>query len=139
MKNEEEPSSIIKDYFGFDARSLLIFFSLVVGVVAVVTGIYVAIFGFKSWSTSMEQAGTLLLANSGAPVAAQDTGAGQAGSPNCPAGMVPNTAQYRCPSCGGMGVPRWDQSGTAYCPGCNAPMQAIAQAGTDPQLAAARP
>jgi len=139
MKNEEESSSVIKEYFGFDARSLAIFFGLVVGVIVVVTGIYVAVFGFKSWSTNMEQAGTLLLTGTGAPVGAPVAGAGQLGTPNYAAGTVPTATQYRCPNCGGMCAPLREQVGTPYCPGCNTPMQAIGQAGGSSQLVATRP
>jgi len=137
MKNEEESSSVIKDYFGFDARSLAIFFGLVIGVILVVTGIYVAVFGFESWSTNMEQAGTLLL--TAAPVDASGAGAGQPGAPSYSMGNGPAAAQYRCPNCGGMCAPLRDQAGTPYCPGCNTPMQAIGQAGGSPQLVATRP
>ena len=41
--------------------------ALLIGVFAVVTGIYVALNGINSWKTNMQQAGSLMVSNFDAP------------------------------------------------------------------------
>lgn len=117
MEDTKEFEGVMSDYFGFDLRKLLIFCGLVFAVVVVVTGIYVAIFGFDSWKNSMTQAGDLMLAAQNVPMANGAAGTMVMQSPAPQAG-----AQYNCPTCGTTGLPMWNANGSPLCPACGALM-----------------
>lgn len=138
MKNQEEPASAFRDYFGFDTRTLAIFFGLVVGVVVVVTAIYVSIFGFDNWKSNMSQASSMMLLNFNDPNAAAGTTTGPAGP--VVAAPVPATgqagAQYSCPACGAVGLPEWSPNGTPLCPNCGTVMIVTGKTGGQAHLAA---
>lgn len=125
MNNREESFSMLRDYMGFDKRTLFIFLALVAGVFVVVTGIYIAIFGFQEWETNMQRAGSMMIANYDAPVAP-----GLA-----PAAATP-AVQYTCPNCGAAGLPQWSQDGTPRCPNCGSTMMVGGRAGGNARLAA---
>ncbi len=138
MNNHEEPTNVFADYFGFDMRTLATFSGLVIGVVVVVTGIYVAIFGFDNWRSSMSQAGALMLSNVQAPNAAT----GMPTAPVGPAVSAPASptarsgAQYSCPNCGAVGLPQWSPNGTPLCPSCGGVMTVTGKTGGNARLAA---
>ena len=133
MQSQQESVSLLRDYLGFDQRRLLTFLGLVLGVVLVVTLLYVAIFGFDTWSNNMHQAGHLMLANAD-PRALAGPGGPQVGPGNMRyrpvatamggplSGAVlpaaPTGAQYVCPRCGLGGLPRWTAGGAPQCPAC---------------------
>jgi len=138
MKNHEEPASALSDYLGFDRRKLAIFSGLVAAVVVVVTGIYVSIFGFDSWKSNMSQASSMMLSNFDVPNAAASATTGPVGPAQ--AAFAPATgqagAQYVCPSCGAVGLPRWSTGGSPLCPNCGSMMGVAAGAGGQARLAA---
>ena len=141
MINQEETEGAFSDYFGFDMRTLGIFSGLVVGVVVVVTGIYIAIFGFDSWKSSMSQAGSLMLSNLNTPNAAAGTAPAPAGTVTpAPAAPAPpaarSGAQYVCPTCGAAGLPQWSPNGTPLCPRCGGVMVVTGNTGGNARLAA---
>lgn len=59
--DEREPTGLLREYLGFRARPALIFAALIIGALAVVTAIYVSIFGFDTWSTNMQRAGSMMV------------------------------------------------------------------------------
>ena len=139
MKINEERAGVLSDYFGLDTRTLVTFFCLVVGVVIVVTGIYVAIFGFDNWKSSMSQAGSMMLSNFNDPNAATGRTIGPAGpvSPAVAPLAAPTGAQYSCPNCGAVGLPKWTQNGAPLCPNCGTVMNVTGKTGGQARLAAA--
>ena len=141
MKSQEEFEGALSGYFGIDKRTWAIFFGLVFGVVIVVTCIYVAIFGFDSWKTSMAGAGSMLLSNFDPQAGAGGT-VGQGGQ--MLQGVAPAAVpafqggtQYTCPACGAVGLPIWNQVGTPTCPTCGALMVIAGNAGANGHLMAA--
>ena len=125
--NQDKPMSTLEEYLGFSAGKIMIFCGLVLGVVVIVTGIYVAIFGFDNWKSSMQQAGSMMLANFD-PVPAPGTGVvitPQVAVPPvaqvAPAAPVAAT-QFVCPNCGAAGLPNWSLTGAPLCPNCGAVM-----------------
>jgi predicted RNA-binding Zn-ribbon protein involved in translation (DUF1610 family) len=124
MDNREESFSMLRDYMGFDRRTLFVFLALVAGVFIVVTGIYIAIFGFQEWETNMQRAGSMMIANYDAPVAPR----------LAPAAAVP-AVQFSCPNCGAVGLPRWNPGGTPVCPNCGSVMTVGGRAGANSRIA----
>ncbi len=139
MTSNEEQVNPFREYFGFDGRALVTFFSLVAGVLVVVTGIYVAIFGLDNWKSSMSQAGSMMLSNF------NDTNGAGAGinNPGVPAAMgaaqpsSPVGVQFSCPNCGAVGLPNWSQQGAPLCPNCGNVMNVTGPTGGKSRLAAA--
>jgi hypothetical protein len=129
MNSHEQPNSLLRDYLGFDRHVLMKFAGLVAAVVFVVTGLYVAIFGFDTWASNMEQAGSMMLANFDPPPPAPPQ------SQFTPVAAAP-TAQYVCPSCGAVGLPLWTRDGTPRCPVCQGVMISGGRTAVKPQLAA---
>lgn len=144
MRDQKESLGVLKTYFGIDKSSMLIFSVLVVGVFIVVTGIYVAIFGYKNWKSNMESAGSMMVANFNTPttgnvnnpVGSRSTGV-QPGAPCLVPAPQAAQGQYVCPNCGAVGLPSWNQAGTPLCPNCGASMSLTGQARSNTQLAAA--
>lgn len=120
MHAHEEVPSLLSSYMGFDRKQLLIFSALVVGVIVVVTLLYVMIFGFRTWSNNMQQAGHLLLANVNPSLqAVQPIPLPPIPlSPPCPQPAAGFGIQFACPQCGIVGLPRWTVGGTPQCPTC---------------------
>lgn len=122
MVQQPESFSMLKDYLGIDKRKTAIFSALIVGVFVTVTSIYIAIYGFDTWSDNMKSAGSLMIVNLDAPL--QNT---PGVSTNIdrrviqPIGLA-TTVQYFCSSCGLSGLPLWSNSGTPMCPTCGAVM-----------------
>jgi len=131
MNDHDKQTSTFMDYFGLNGRTLAIFWGLVICVVVVVTAIYVLIFGFDSWRSNMSQASSLMLTNVDVPGAE----AGPAAAAVMPA-AGPTGAQYVCPTCGAVGLPRWSPDGTPTCPGCGAVMIVTGRTQSPSQLAA---
>ena len=136
MKSQDESFSMLRDYIGFDRRTLLIFLALVAGVFVVVTGIYIAIFGFKDWETNMQRAGSMMVANFNTPATGgiEDLTGPRAPRPRPAA--VPAAVQYTCPNCGAVGLPHWSPNGTPICPNCGSVMTVAGRAGANARLAA---
>lgn len=142
MTRENESTSLLNNYLGLDGRTLITFGTLVGGVFVVVTGIYVAIFGFESWTRDMQQAGNMMVA--GFNTAAGGVAPVQVFQPPQPSGQRPETgragaapaAQFVCPNCGAVGLPRWSNTGTPVCPNCGGVMAVAGRAGNPVQLAA---
>lgn len=128
MNMDEQNVGVFEDYLGFSVKKFVTFTILVVGVIIAVTGIYVAIFGLDTWKSSMQQAGSMMLANFNAP------GTQQAVTP-CPPGLTPAAAttvpvppaQYACPNCGTTALPTWNATGTPVCPNCGSVMSVSGQ------------
>jgi type IV secretory pathway TrbD component len=146
-ENREESFSLLHDYMGIDRRTLLIFTALVVGVTVVVTGIYVAIFGFDTWTTNMERAGSMMVANFDPRVNGQGQDIPDIPDPRvrapamAPANLdvppwgvntrpvaAPPAAQFVCPKCGAVGLPAWSQAGAPLCPYCRGVMSVAGRA-----------
>jgi predicted RNA-binding Zn-ribbon protein involved in translation (DUF1610 family) len=144
MDNNHEPTGLLEIYFGFNATKILTFLVLVIGIVVVVTAIYVAVFGFDNWKSSMQQAGSLMLSDFNQPVApGAVTGPGGGGVPLYtapqPLTATPRVAaQFRCPNCGTVGLPNTSAGGVSLCPNCGTQMTVVGgQTGTNMKLAAA--
>jgi hypothetical protein len=132
VRNQEESFSALKEYFGIEKRTLLIFTALVVGVLVVVTVIYVAIFGFREWKTNMKHAGSMIMAKfdkpaTGLPQNATCPGANRPSAPCYVPAVAPAPGPYTCPQCGTAGHPRWSTSGAPICPNCRAVMSVAGQ------------
>ena len=157
MKSDKESGSLLRDYFGLDGRMLLTFAGLVAGVLVVVTGIYVAIFGYDDWKKDMKQAGSMMVAGFNAPANGAVAPAPAQLAPASPIRMNPTmqapsqyvcpapgqlapvmqgAAQYVCPSCGAVGLPVWTPNGAPTCPNCGSIMAMAGRRGASPQLAA---
>jgi predicted RNA-binding Zn-ribbon protein involved in translation (DUF1610 family) len=122
MKTNQESFSYINEYIGIDKRKLIIFFSLLLGVFVVVTGIYVAIFGYQDWKTNMQRAGSMMVANFDQP---QVPASPVIGVPAVQPTLAPSyqpTVQYACPQCGIAGLPNWSANGAPLCPRCGSLM-----------------
>jgi hypothetical protein len=127
---QNNETSLVKDYFGFDTKTVLTFLGLVTLVIVVVTFIYVSIFGFDNWKTSMSQAGSMMLANFDPQAATPLDNRGELVTPAVPnatpaagAGIQqPGGGQYNCPACGAVGLPVWNAQGSPICPTCGGVM-----------------
>ena len=142
MTNEEKPVGMVQDYLGLDGKTMITFTGLVVSVLVVVTGIYVSIFGFDTWTTNMKRAGSLMVINAHQPVGGAQPGMNNglaaplaplapAVAPTAPYAMPlipPAATQFVCPNCGNTGLPAWTANGAPVCPGCGAVMGATGQA-----------
>ncbi len=128
---------IMRDYFGFGGQPILIFFVLVIGTVAAVTCIYGAIFGFDTWSNNMQQAGSLMLSNFGAPATQPNLQTGPACPGIRPVAAQADVGQFGCPNCNRVVIPKWTKQGTPICPICGGTLNGGASSGAAGQLAAA--
>ena len=137
MNVDKKSFNLIREYTGIDRKTLFTFMGLVLIVFVVVTGIYVAIFGFNTWATNMEQAGSMMIANFDVPVNGNTMVANfDDRTPGVPiAGRViraPAAVQYSCPNCGAVGLPLWGPNGTPRCPNCRGVMNVQGKQGVLP-------
>jgi hypothetical protein len=137
MQNLQEPSSAPADYFGVGGRPIVLFLALVIGTVAVVTIIYGSIFGFDTWSNNMQQAGSLMLSNSGTPATQPSELAGPTAPAIIPAAATVGGSQLVCPNCGGVALPRWSAQGRPLCPNCGGAVNLSGVQANKAKLAAA--
>lgn len=108
--NDQEPIGLVGEYWGIRVRTLKVLVALVACVFVVVTGIYIALFGFRTWSKNMRRAGSMMVINFEPPATAP------------PATAPPPALQYTCPTCGPVGLPQMGPNGASVCPQCGAPM-----------------
>jgi len=87
------------EYHDIDAKRLGYFVGAVVAAVLVVTAVYSVFFGWKKWTTNMQQGANLMMAAAPAPYQGQV--AARAGS----------AGQFICPAHGAVGLPVFDATG----------------------------
>jgi len=59
--DRDEQVGLLREYLGFRTRPALLFAALLIGVMALVTAIYVSVFGMDTWSTNMQRAGSMMV------------------------------------------------------------------------------
>jgi hypothetical protein len=133
----------VRAYFGTEPRRLAFLGAVVLGVMVVVTGVYVLVVGFDKWSTDMAAANHMMWAGY-TPAAATPcprlAAYPASPTPTAPSLTTPVTApggrQFLCPSCGAVGLPGWTATGQPICPACGA-LMAVASLPPGLELAAA--
>ena len=99
-----------REYLEIDAKGLGYFVGAVIAAILVVTAVYSAFFGWKKWTTNMQQGTNLMMAAAPAPYQGQVVA--RAGT----------TGQFICPTHGAVGLTVFDAAGVPRCPICNGAM-----------------
>lgn len=105
FETENESLNLLEDYLGIEKKHLSILIAIMASVFVLVTGIYIALFGFQHWRTNMSRAGSMMVINF------------QVNGTNTV------TRQYVCPSCGAVGLPQQGPNGEPLCPNCGQRMK----------------